>query len=852
MRLWSRLRHWIGRQQFEADLAEEIRIHRDMERDYRAAGGEGRFFGSEALALEQSREAWGFARLDSFVQDLRYAWRGIRRAPSFALTVIGTIGLGLGINTTLFTVFNTYVFRTIAVSDPHNLYEFWWESKDGTWRATWSQFQALRRENNVFTDVAAYDNLYAALDGRPATGETVSGNYFALLAPGALLGRLIQPDDTDVVVLAYDTWRNSFGADPGILGRKVRLRGRIVEVIGVASHDFTGIGEVIRDFWVKGDAPPPVDGPQPLFRLLARLRPGVTPEAAASAVLGWAQVETFNLPADRRAARARIVSRATPIEYNPQMVASLAPLFAAFGLVLAIACANVSNMMLARSLARQREIAIRVSLGAGRARLVRQLLTESLLLAFPAAAVGIVIARGTLRFSIWLLFHTLPPAFVWFVKVPSIETDWRVFAFVLAAAVCAALLFGLAPAIQTTRSRLVEANRGDFSSDYRPSRLRNFLVASQVAVCVLLLICSAVALRAQQRVSNQDIRIRTAGVFSLLLSKGLTTTGVERLRASSGIEAVAAVWRTPLESELVKLAVVPSGASTEVLAGYNFVSPEYFSLLRIPVLRGRLFTDDEAKAANGVVVVSAATAHRFWPGEDPLGKVIAIPSKRQADRRSDRLPPYASARVIGVVDDVISGFATVGVDPSCLYFPTFAGAFGQTLLVSAARGKGTGRRDIQSALDQITPELANQINPLDEIHQTMIYPLRIAFWIAGFLGALAILLTVSGIYGVLSYLVSHRTKEIGIRMALGAGSGALMRMVVSQCMLLVAIGSAIGAAVALLVAPVFANQVEAVQPYDLTAYLGAMLLITAASLGGSLWPAQQAVAVDPLSALRCD
>ena len=463
MRLWNRLRRWIGRRKFEADLAEEIRIHREMEHDFRAGGGEGRIFGSEGLALEQSREAWGFGWYDSLAQDLRYAWRGIRRAPGFAVTVIGTIGLGLGINTTLFTIFNTYVFRTIAVSDPHNLYEFWWESQDGTWGATWSQFQALRRENKVFTDVAARDNLYAQLDGRPAVGETVSGNYFALLAPGAYLGRLIRPDDdADVLVLAYGTWRNSFGADPEVLGRKLRLRGRAVEVIGVAPRGFTGVGDVVRDFWVKGTFPPTFAEPEPRLRLLGRLRPGVTPDASRSAVLAWAQAETSRLPAERRASRARIVSRATPIEYNPRMLASLTPLFAAFGLVLAIACANVSNMMLARALARQREIAIRVSLGAGRARLVRQLLTESVLLAFPAAAAGMAIAQGTLRFGIWLLFHTLPPAFVWFVKIPSIETDWRVFAFILAAAVCAALLFGLVPALQTTRSRLVEANRGDF------------------------------------------------------------------------------------------------------------------------------------------------------------------------------------------------------------------------------------------------------------------------------------------------------------------------------------------------------------------------------------------------------
>jgi predicted permease len=851
VRLWSRLRRWKERQRFEADLAEEIRIHREMEREYHASGGVGRLFGNEALALEQSREAWGFGWFDSFLKDVRYAWRGIRRAPGFALTVIGAIGLGLGINATLFTIFNTYVFRTIAVSDPHNLYEFWWESKDGTWRASWSQFLALRRENNVFTDAAAYDDLYAPLDGRPAAGVVVSGNYFGLLAPGVQLGRLIEPDDHGAVVLSYDTWRNAFGADPHMLGRRLHLRGRPVEVIGVTARGFTGVGDTVWNYWVAGDPQTAAAESRHAVRLLGRLRPGVTPEAARSAVLAWAQAATSNLPADHRALRARIVSRATPIEYSPRMVAALSPLFAAFGLVLALACANVSNIMLARGLARQREIAIRVSLGAGRRRLVRQLLTESLMLAFPAAAAGVAISWGTLRFGVWLMFRTLPPAFVWFVKIPPLETDWRVCAFVLAAAVCAALLFGLAPALQTTRSRLVEANRGDFSSDYRPSRLRNLLVASQVAVCVLLLICSGVALRSQRRVANQDIGIRTSGIFNPILSKGLNTLGVERLRRSVGIETVAAAWRAPVEEDLVKLAVIPSGGKAEIPAGYNFVSPEYFRLLRIPLLRGRLFTDDEARAGDAVVVISEATARRFWPGEDPLGKVIEIPRKPQTDRRSDRLPPYGSVRVIGVAGDVVSGYAAVDLDSSCLYFPTFAGAR-ERLLVGAVRSGEAGRRDVQAALEQIEPGLADQVNPLDEIHAAMIYPFRVASWIAGFLGGLAILLTVSGIYGVLSYLVSQRTKEIGIRMALGAGRGAVVRMVARQCMLLVAIGGGIGAGLALLVAPLFANQVEAIQPYDLTAYAGAMALVAAASLGACLRPAQRAAAVDPLLALRCD
>ena len=851
MRLWSRLRQWIGRRQFEADLAEEIRIHREMEHDYRAAGGEGRFFGSEALALEQSREAWGFAWLNSFAQDVRYAWRGIRRAPGFALTVIGTIGLGLGINTTLFTVVNTYIFRAIAVYEPHSLYEVWWESRDGTWSATWSQFQALRRENHVFTDVAAYGRLFTPLDGRPAIGQEVSGNYFGLLSPGAYLGRLIEPGDVDVVVISYNAWQNFFGGSPNILGRKLRLRGSSLEVIGVAAPGFGGIGDVGLDFWIYS-VPPATSSDKPQYRLLCRLKPGITREAGRSAVLSWAKANTGEQPPERRAMTAQIVSRATPIEYSPQMLSALSPVFAAFGLVLAIACSNVSNMMMARALSRQREIGIRVSLGAARARLVRQLLTESLLLALPAAAAGIAISQGTMRFAICLLLRTLPPVFARVARLPTIETDWRVFAFVLLASAGAALLFGLLPALQTTRSRLVEANRGDFSADYRASYLRNFLVAGQVAVCALLMICSAVALRSQWRVSSQDIRIRTEGVFHLVLAKGLRTSGIERLRASPGIEAVAAVWRSPIYNGLVKLAVIPSGGKAEVQAGYNFVSREYFSLLRIPVVRGRLFTAAEASAGDGVVVISDATARRFWPGEEPLGKVILIPLKRQTDKRSDRLPRYASARVIGIVGDVISGYAAVGVDPSCLYFPTFAGAAQASLLVGATSGKGAGHRDIQTALEKIAPDLADQINPLDEVHEAMIYPFRIASWIAGFLAGLAILLTISGIYGVLSYLVSQRIKEIGIRMALGAGSGSVVRMVVSQSVRLVTVGAAIGVALALAIAPVFASEVEAIQPYDITAYVGAILLIAAAALGASFRPAQRAVAVDPLSALRCD
>jgi len=321
----------MKRRRFEADLAEEVRLHREMEAEYRRSGGEGRYFGSAALALEESREAWGFGWLDSLAQDLRYACRGFRKAPAFALTVVGTIGLGLGLNTTLFTVFNTYVLQTIAVHDPYSLYEVWWESKDGTYRATWPQFEELRRQDTVPADMAAHDFLFASVDGRFWLGELVSGNYFPMLAPGASLGRTIEPEDASapgtgsVMVLSHSAWKNWYGSDPNILGRKLWLRGQPFEVIGVAGPGFAGVGDVVLDFWIPITMHARVNGGESIFgpahparlRVLARLKPGATPEAVRTSVLAWAKGNTADLPAERRAFSARIFSRASAMAISP-------------------------------------------------------------------------------------------------------------------------------------------------------------------------------------------------------------------------------------------------------------------------------------------------------------------------------------------------------------------------------------------------------------------------------------------------------------------------------------------------------------------------------------------------------
>src|SRR4051812_16370802 len=458
--LWKRARTWWRRRRFEADLAEEVRIHREM------SGAAA--FGSEALTLEQSREVWGFAWLDSWKQDIRYALRGLRKAPGFTMAVIGAIGLGIGLNTTMFTVFNAYALRPYAVREPHGLYGFTWQGKEGNGRFfSRQEFLDIREQRDVFTDALAYDNFAGDLAGRPAFVQIVSENYFDMLGVGMELGRPLLAGDSAAMVLSYDVWRNKFGGEAGMIGRKLYLRGQPFEVVGIVNPRFAGVEAFQTGVWIpmsmrgavkEGSA---TEG----LRVIGRLQRGVTAAGARAALLTWAKRRWPD------AVAVTLISHATSLPLTPEILLGFLPLFAAFGMVLLIACANVSNMMLARALARQREIAIRVSLGAGRGRLVRQLLTESVLLAVPAAAAGFAISEATIDAARRLLFASAPPTFARMLAINDLSPDWRVFGYILAASIVTALLFGLAPAIQTTRSRLVEANRGDFSSDHRPSRL---------------------------------------------------------------------------------------------------------------------------------------------------------------------------------------------------------------------------------------------------------------------------------------------------------------------------------------------------------------------------------------------
>jgi predicted permease len=796
--------------------------------------------------------------------------RGFRKSPGFALAVMGTIGAALGLNTTAFTVFNAYVLRPIAVHDPWALYSFTWYGKNGQGhRFTWAQFQDLAARQSPFSEAIAVENLQADVEGRTLFGQLVSGNYFTMLGAGVAEGRPLLPRDASapgsgaVMVVSYDAWKNKFGADPNLIGKTLHLRGHAFEVVGIASPGFAGLESVSFGFWIPLTMDAAVqDGrdlrafPQPeRLEVIGRVQEGMLPETAKAALIAWSSGFGASLPPEQRPVGVAMRSTATTVPLTRDSILTFSPIFTAFGLVLLIACANVSNMMLARALARQREIGIRVSLGAGRARLVRQLLTESVLLALPAAALGFAISQVTIGGARRALFATVPAAFSRMFTMPALTPDWRVFGFILLASVAATLMFGMVPAVQTTRSRLVEANRGDFSSDYRPARLRNVLLATQVAVCSLLLIVTAIVLRSQQRVTARTVGLDLNGVWDVKMAEKYQARAAMRLAEMPGVEAIAEAWHAPLYGSDRRLAFVPSGSQAAVRTGYNLVSAGYFAVFRIPILRGRAFTDAEAETDAPVAVVSERAARRFWPGSDAVGQTVSIPRGDRKDPYFDRTPDYTEARVIGVARDALSGYLATSEDfkSAMVYLPTNArAAHNDSILVRVSGNPRAARQRIAAVLDGIAPSVYDMLNPMDDVLEMQIYPFQVVFWVSAFLGGLALVMTVSGIYGVMSYLVNQRRKEIGIRVALGAAAGDVVRMIVKQSARLALVGVATGVALALCIAPVFAHQLDAIHPYDAMAYGAAVLVVMAAAVAASFAPSRQAVRVDPMTALRCD
>ena len=860
--LFLRIRALLLRARVEEELEDEVQFHLAMSRRRYLAAGHSEDeaarlsrldFGPVGAVKENCRGARGLDTIETVLQDVRYALRSFARNPSFVFTVSGTIALGLGLNLALFTLFNAYVLRPLSIRDPHSLYAFTWSDRTGAEHAfSWPEYRQLADEKSAFSEIAAIQGVFTRVDGHSFRGELVTGNYFQMLGISTALGRPLLPSDAEApgrepyLVLSYQAWQNIFGGRADIVGAKILIRGFPMQVVGVAGREFHGLRETPQDFWAPlsmshqlQDGPDLFGSGQPEnLRVIGRLPRGLSKSSAEASLLAWSQQMSAQLPKNRQAVGVLLQSQATSIPLTPELLLVFSPLVAAFALVLILACTNVASMMLARATVRQREIGIRLSLGAVRSRLIRQLLTESVLLSIPAAILGLLISRLTIDAALWTLFATIPKDMLELLHEVPRPVDWRVIGFMIFAAIISALLFGLAPAIQATRVSVISSVRGELNSDPRPSRVRNGLVIAQITVCTLLLIACGALVRTTMAISSFDIGFHTDHVIAMEPADNGRQRVVDALSSDPAIDLIAAASSVPIGGRIpTVMASSPHGQTLST--AFNQVSPAYFGMLGIPLLRGRNFTPDEAASEAQVAILSSGAAARFFSAQDPLGQTLRVGT------------PGRAVRIIGVAPEIVTCCIPYGKDAALLYLPANIAKRGSVLV--HVRGEVEAeRRRLDTRLRALAPGAVNDIHSLDQYRAVGIYAFRAASMIGAAVGALALFLTLTGIYGVVSYFVTQRTKEIGIRVALGATTFLVTSLVLKQSLRLTAFGAALGTALALAVARLLASQMIFLQVFDVKAFAAGLLLVLSATLLAGYIPSRRAAQIDPIETLRYD
>jgi predicted permease len=867
MKLWNRIRHWTRRREFEQDLAEEMRHHRAMAEEQAQRLGAtpeearrqaGVAFGGAALALEESREQWRIRWLAEFAQDVRFALRGFRKAPGFTFAVVGTLAVGLGMLATAFNVFNAAVLRSYGVRDAQSLYAPEWPGANGyPHQFNYHSIQDMRRQKTIFEDVVGQaGSSNEVFDGAVVGVTYVTGNYFTALGAPVCMGRpILESDDTSgavtPMVLSDRYWKRKFHADANVLGKRLKNNSGEFEIVGVACPSFEGMHSSETSAWAgfpdirfggrERRLSPKGSGN---LQAIGRLRSDITPFGAQQALLRYGR-EAYSLWRDKEPPKSVKLRPCRAMVNWSDALATFSVTFIAFGLVLLIACANASNMLLARALARQREIGVRLSLGAGRARLVRQMLTESLLLALasaPAAFAVACLAGAALSrihsgvYGGWQLSNQR-----WLDAPP----DLTVFAFLLLAAILTTVIFGLAPALQATRANLTQAVRGEFANDHRPARLRNALAVAQIAVCALLLICTSVLLRSERIKFERAGANRWDGIYSVFTTKDYRRPNLDAALATLPQAAPAAVVTTTTIP-------VPSFPSAHAVGDvdlpnvwFDHVSPEFFPLRRIQFTRGRCFRRD----AENEAVVSESAARGLWPHSDAIGRTVRLP-EGMGKWKDDRA--VYEAMVVGIVPDDVMDFADTKSSPALLYFPKLMSSESATYLIRPAGTPAEVRRAMMALQDELDMSAGTERAPVGERLQTLLAPYRALLGVLAGLGALALLLTLSGIYSVISYLVNQRAKEFGIRAALGARAADVAGLVLRQSLRLAAIGLPAGALAASYMVQWLGNKERITVVIDTVGFGGGALLVVVIALAASAGPALRAAKADPASTLRCD
>jgi putative ABC transport system permease protein len=802
--------------------------------------------------------------LEDIGRDLRFGLRSLLRSPGFAVVSILCLALGIGANAALFSVLNAVLLRPLPFAAPDRLVQLY-EKFSGVDQGSVSipNFRDWQEKSTGFEQLAAYQsrshNLQAA--GSPERIQVVEAtpNLFSLLAVPPLLGRTFnpstdQPGRAKVVVVSEELWRTRFGGDPSLIGKTIRLDSTPYEVIGVMRSSFNfPPGGNSTDAWVLFEPSPELASSRGshLLAVVGRLKPETALEQATSQLVTVAAQIEKEHPAEQKGRSVLVEPLRETVVGRTR--SALLILFGAVGLVLLIACANVANLLLARSVVRQREVAVRLALGASRARLIRQFLIENLVLAFAGALLGLLLA--------WWSLDALAPMAKGALPFSNFPFDGRVFSFLLGVALLSGTVFGIVPAFQTSRddlrSRLTGAG-GKTTGSGRQQFFRNALVVLEIAVSLVLLVGAGLLLRGFLALSGTEPGFEAKDVLTVHLPvpeaqlKGSTPRlfrpVLERVRALPGVRSAAVISMLPIQSVGLNGDFSIEGrpapeSGQEPLAELRVASPGVFQSLGIPVIRGHDFTESDGETGPMTAIVNQALAHKYFPGEDPLGKRLSlgggaftitgvVGSIRQAGLDHEPLPeiylPYAAADFMGFLGDAVL-MARTSVPPESI------------------------TKEVRAAVAGIDPGLPlYNLLTMEQVIDNSLAPRRLNLWLLAIFAGIALVLSAAGLYGVISYLVAQRTREIGMRIALGARTWDVIGLVMRQGASLTGAGLLIGLLGAFAFTRVLQSLLYGVSARDPLTYVALAVLLAAIALIATWLPAVRASQVDPILSIRSE
>jgi putative ABC transport system permease protein len=823
--------------------------------------------------------------MEAFVKDLKHSLRMFAQSPAFTLAAVAALTLGIGANTAIFSVVNAVLLKPVAVPDPDRVVMFMNVSPRGTGGgASPAKFAHYRRQTEIAQDVSAFNTGVMNYTGgnfpEQLKSGRVSADFFKLTGAPVLLGRTFTaeedaPSGPRVTVISRNLWQTRFNADPNVVGKSISLGGEPYTIVGVLNDfDFREFGPTPQ-VWVLFQFDPNTADQGHYFQAMGRLKPGVTLQQADARMKASAKDFRAKFPTALSAQNSFGVKTIRDVIVRDDVKNSLKIYGGAVGFVLLIACANVANLLLVRATGRRREIAIRAAIGGSRGRIIRQLLTESVVLSLAGGVMGLFLGWAGIRALLSVNTAGLPRvgengAFV--------GLDWRVVAFAMVVSLATGIIFGLIPALQSSKTDLtttLKESAGRSGTGFRQNKARSILVVVEVGLALVLLIGSALLIRTAMALGRVDPGFDTHNVLTLKMSlKGaqydkaeaveqVVRNGVEKLKSIPGVVNASATCCVPLQGGYgLPFRVVgrPLAADSQGPfhggGGWMTVSPGYFEVFKIPVKRGRTFNERDTSTSTPVVVINEAMAKQFWPKADPMADRIII--------GKEVMPAFSTEgerQIIGIVGDIKSNGLDSDAQPQMFIaqaqVPDAANALNVSLtpiswVVRTQVPPQSLSSTIQDQLRQSTGLPVSDVKSMDDIVSVSVSRQKFNMWVMTVFGACALLLAAIGIYGLMAYSVEQRTQELGIRLALGAQASHVKNMVVFQGMRLALVGVVLGIGGAFWLAKFITTFLFGVTAKDPIVFAGVPLLLTAIAFVSVWLPAQRASKVDPIIALRAE